>query len=206
MAYQTYSWDVEHPIRPEHVQAGALAAPVSEDELNEILTDIQSVASEKLAKFLEDSLTHRDEGVEVLNFKNLEEVILAVHPSIWEEHLGHLDLSEEERQAVQEVYYNHSLSLAEDGYNNLQPKAIDEFQGILLVVKRPEGWGTARLATAWQLIEFAREGLRPAEILDYWIIENQEMPLEEWAADRGVEKEAVRKNIRQAKSKFQYKG
>jgi len=197
---------MEHPIRSEHVQAGALAAPVSEDELNRILANIQSVASEKLAKFLEESLTHRDEDVEVLNFKNLEEVILAVHPSIWEEHLGHLDLSDAERQAVQEAYYNHSLNLAKDGYNNLQPEAVEEFQGILLVVKRPERWGTARLATAWQLIEFAREGLRPAEILDYWVVENQEMPLEEWAADRGVEKEAVRKNIRQAKSKFRYRG
>lgn len=197
---------MEHPIRSEHVQAGALAAPVSEEELNRILANIQSVASEKLTKFLEESLTHRDEGVEVLNFKNLEEVILAVHPSIWEEYLGHLDLSDVERQAVQEAYYNHSLNLAKDGYNNLQPEAIEEFQGILLVVKRPEGWGTARLATAWQLIEFAREGLRPAEILDYWVVENQEMPLEEWAADRGVEKEAVRKNIRQAKSKFRYRG
>jgi hypothetical protein len=82
---------------------------------------------------------------------------------------------------------------------------VKKFQGQLLVVERPKGWGVARLVTAWQMMEFAREGLRPAEIIDYWVVENQEMPLAEWARDRNVGKEAVRKNIRQAKSKIQYK-
>jgi len=196
---------VSHPIPSDHVQTAALSVDVPEEKLNEILSDIQSIAGENLASFLEGSLVHREKAVEVLNFKSNEEAILAVHPSTWAEHFSELDLADEEVRAVQDVYYNHSIDRAKNGHNNLNSDSVKKFQGQLLVVERPKGWGVARLVTAWQMMEFAREGLRPAEIIDYWVVENQEMPLAEWARDRNVGKEAVRKNIRQAKSKIQYK-
>jgi len=70
-------------------------------------------------------------------------------------------------------------------------------------VDPPQEWSEVRYHTFQQLREFtSRHEMTAAEALDFWISEEANVSNNEWAAYRGVDPEAVRKNIRQAKEKY----
>jgi hypothetical protein len=70
-------------------------------------------------------------------------------------------------------------------------------------VMYPDGWEDGRYHTHQRFEELvARYDLSPSEALDYWVAGRGNLETYDWAAKRGVQPEAVRKNIRQARDKL----
>ena len=53
-----------------------------------------------------------------------------------------------------------------------------------------------------RIIQLFREGLTPAEAVDYWAITYGGFSQSEWGDVRNVERQAVNKNVNQAKRKI----
>lgn len=71
-------------------------------------------------------------------------------------------------------------------------------------VRYPEGWDDGEWHAFNRLKELVwRYDMTPAEALDYWAVERMSRDSIEWGGSRGVQPEAVRKNVRQAKEKLQ---
>jgi hypothetical protein len=75
-----------------------------------------------------------------------------------------------------------------------------------IYVSFPEEWRDSEWHTVQRFEELLlRYNMSPAEALDYWATENIGMSATDWASKRQVDPEAVRKNVRQAKKKFEPK-
>jgi hypothetical protein len=73
-----------------------------------------------------------------------------------------------------------------------------------IYVGYPEGWKDGEYNTLQRFQRLlARFDLSPAEALDYWAMERMNKTANDWSSVRGVDPEAVRKNVRQAEEKIQ---
>jgi len=72
-----------------------------------------------------------------------------------------------------------------------------------LIIRFPivERWNWVKPEMALWFKHLAEMELTPAEILDYWMVEQQAHSPSDWAQSRQVTPEAVRKNVRQAAEK-----
>jgi hypothetical protein len=67
----------------------------------------------------------------------------------------------------------------------------------------PDQWKSGQRYTLHQFERLVSQyGLSPAEAMDYWVVDCQNVSPRSWAKLRGVTADAVRKNIRQAKEAF----
>lgn len=68
----------------------------------------------------------------------------------------------------------------------------------------PDGWSDSEYHTYQKFEELiSRYDFSPAEALDYWVSTQIGKESHEWAGVRGVQTEAIRKNVRQARDKLQ---
>lgn len=71
-------------------------------------------------------------------------------------------------------------------------------------VSYPEHWLNSEWHTFQRFEELVGEyGLSPAEALDYWVTTRTNKDSIDWSGARGVQPEAIRKNIRQAKAQIE---
>ena len=70
------------------------------------------------------------------------------------------------------------------------------------VVEKPARWGDAEWADRRELTYLLENGLSPAEVLDYWFVEQQNCSPTEWAKSRGIPKQDVRENVHTAENKI----
>ncbi|WP_395166366.1 hypothetical protein [Natrinema pallidum] len=69
-------------------------------------------------------------------------------------------------------------------------------------VRYPDGWDDGQQHTFNRFQELVwRFDLSPAEALDFWVVERMGQDAIDWSGKRGVQPEAVRKNVRQAREK-----
>lgn len=98
---------------------------------------------------------------------------------------------------------SHGVQLQDGRFYCHCATTVNEFHSANSQIAYPDRW----LDGKWQPFQrfqelVARCEMSPAEALDYWAVHHANVDSIDWAANRDVDPEAVRKNIRQAKAKL----
>lgn len=111
------------------------------------------------------------------------------------------------RKRLFDVAASHFSLFQSMGYTVGVPPAVDEklptpFHYAVRIERPNDAYSAEECVSSEFRIFLKKYDFNPAEAIDYWAIEIVGYSPKEWASDRGVGAEAVRKNVRQARSKM----
>jgi hypothetical protein len=184
---------------PLHDEAIAYAAQNTEytyDEVVEIVETIQTVMGPKLAKLYYDAWLRNKQNF-LMSLEG-EIVAFAFPETEWGNHLRDV-LSVDEIQIGMSAHQYYARNHWDFVVQVNQTKLADHYP--LFVLRE----GDAEMGEEIAGYHFARMmklGMSPAEAVDYWLCERQDWDAGKVARWRGISREAVNKNVRQAKDVF----
>ncbi|RBI60076.1 hypothetical protein DMJ13_20640 [halophilic archaeon] len=126
-----------------------------------------------------------------------ETYIVTLSETEWVDLADHLVIDDPTLAAVQTVHQSQAETLLDATETEVLSENTTPF-----IIDYPDNWALARDMIHQHWGYFLHQGLSPAELLDYWIVQKTEFTPKNWAKVRDVHPEAVRKNIRQAKNKL----
>lgn len=113
------------------------------------------------------------------------------------------DMVEASATAYLRTFHRHGLTIATPGIVAKNTRGHVYYP---IFVAYPDDWRRGEHNTFQRFQESVMVyDMSPAEALDYWAIERMNKEPHQWARFRGVDPEAVRKNVRQARSKREEK-
>lgn len=182
-------------FHPDIVHSAAEEQDLPRDRVGNTLQRIRNYAGDNLEEYLQTARDPHQEGVYLADVNQSYIVALATHH--WEELADHLVIDEPMLQAVKTIHRQHVENTLDSLDHTDIPTNTTPF-----VIDYPKNWVRARGAVHGHWGYFFHQGLSPAEVVDYWMIEKTEFTPDNWAKIRDVQPEAVRKNVRQAKEKL----
>jgi hypothetical protein len=113
-----------------------------------------------------------------------------------------------EEELIWRIAHSHLERFQEMGLtfsiSGTRGRSLKDAMHYPIYVEVTDDWRRGEYNAFQRLTEHvSRYGLSPAEALDYFAVERFNMEPHEWAARRDVQPEAVRKNVRQARDKFE---
>jgi hypothetical protein len=184
-------------MRFDKIREVAQTEAVTAGRLSEVLDEIEANAKRSLDDFL-DSAWNGTGSEFSLVAETGGSYVFAVDSATWETISEKLSLNDREVSAAKTAHREHASDLLVT--TAAARRSFDERDA--LVVGYPENWEFCREMMEWQFSRWAFYELSPAEILDYWMVEERGWPPQQWSNDRQVGAEAVRKNVRQAREKL----
>lgn len=188
----------ERRVDRGRIQQIAAETTVSTSRLTELLERIadETVIDDYLEKAWRDSSSTVE-----LAFQNPpSDFVFAIPASEWSTIFESIDVEENEATAAKQW---HSIRAHDLLTSSRRSHELEEDHSYLVVpIQDIEVWRRSRQVLSWWFQELAEDGLTPPEILDYWMTEELGNAPKEWASQRDVHPEAVRKNVRQAGEKL----
>jgi len=180
------------------IQQVAAETSVSETRLTEILELIADVTV--IDYYLEKAWRDSSSSVELAFQNPPSDFVFTIPDSEWARIFESVDADGDEVAAAKQWYSvrAHDL-LTSSGQSYDLPKGHSY---LVVPIQDIDVWRRSRLVLSWWFQELAEDGLTPPEILDYWMTEELGNAPKEWASQRDVHPEAVRKNVRQAREKL----
>lgn len=198
-----------NPITEDATKDAAAEYPVTYEQLDRALAQVQDVLVERLDKFYVDAWISSGEQNHLAN--SPEGVFFGFTPTGFanKEYIINLDLSDEVFDAVCQAHRNMA---AVWGFDVDRPTSyantyVDDFQPFYITY--PENWLSALFHARIQVMYLLQHEMTPAEALDYWALDFGKGSLtsnknqDRWYASRGVGREAVSKTRRQAREKME---
>ena len=188
----------ERRVHRGRIQQVAAETTVSTTRLTEILEQIADVTL--IGDYLEKAWRDSSSTIEIAFQNPPSDFVFAIPDSEWSTILDAVGVEEDEASAAKQWHSirAHDL-LASSGQSHELPK---DHSYLVVPIQDIEVWRRSRLVLSWWFQELAEDGLTPPEILDYWMTEELGNAPKEWASQRDVHPEAVRKNVRQARKKL----
>lgn len=184
-------------MRENKIREIAQTEAVTAGQLSTILDRIEEAAQRSLDEYL-DAAWNAPGSETTLVAENAGAYVFAVEAGTWEAISEKLSLNDREVSAARTAHEEHASDLLT---TTASPRfSFDEREA--LVVNYPDNWDFCQEMVEWKLSRWAFWGLSPAEILDYWMVEERSWEPRQWANERQVGAEAVRKNVRQAREKL----
>ena len=195
-------------LNEEYLTDAAANSEYTVEELSSTSADLERAIQSKLGKHFERC--HLQGG---RNYWLKE--LRSESPGAWLAFTAH-ELADEMREAGIEFDYDQLKLVADVHRERFQrngvtlkvpgPVARSKKSSVHypIYVEFPPGWYQGESLTFQRFHEMvSRYEMSPAEALDIWAVELMRQSAHDWAAKRGVQAEAVRKNIRQAREKRQ---
>ncbi len=180
------------------MQEVATNSNVSSDRLNGILHRIAGI--QNLEYFLEEAWHDDTSSVELVFHEPPSDFVFVIPDSAWVNLISAVDIEESEAAAAKQYHSARAQDLlVSSGQSHELPK---DHSYLVVPIQDIEVWRRSRLVLSWWFQELAEDGLTPPEMLDYWMTEELGNAPKEWASQRDVHPEAVRKNVRQAREKL----
>ncbi|GKZ16239.1 hypothetical protein HAL_41200 [Haladaptatus sp. T7] len=168
------------------------------DRLNDILHRIAGV--QNLEYFLEEAWHDETSTVELVFHDPPSDFVFVIPESEWANLISAVNVERPEAAAAKQYHSARGRDLLiSSGQSHELPKGHSY---LVVPIQDIEVWRRSRLVLSWWFQELAEDGLTPPEILDYWMTEELGNAPKEWASQRDVHPEAVRKNVRQARKKL----
>lgn len=195
-----------HPVPDEYLSEALDHTDVSPDRLESLLEELQANLYASVEKLVNQAWFFGGVDNYLSTFNTYEGVWFGfTRDDLLHTHLDDRQVTPDELLAV---YIAHE-SFARDRFNLIVDVPDDHGQNLRdrvyfpVYIELPEAWRRGYKFTAIELKRLCQRELRPAEVLDYWVCVKLEADKEQWIAARGVDREAINKNIRQAKAKLQ---
>lgn len=201
---QTKRRIVSTPVREDDIENAAARGELSPDEIEQALDQVQEAAEDDVGDLFESAFHTNDKittPAVVICHHPAEHLIFGANTEYLDHVSDEADLTDVEAQAVQDAFYSYAEYRSESGFG-VNRETVAKNRNNLLVIEKPDGWGTAQLVAIWEFGSLCSVGLTPAEALDYWVIEQQDWTPNTWSESRRVGPEAIRKNCRQAREKL----
>ena len=180
------------------IQQVAANSSVSTDRLNDILHRIAGV--QNLEYFLEEAWHDDTSTVELVFHDPPSDFVFVIPDSEWANLISAVNTEGPEAAAAKQYHSARGRDLlVSSGRSHELPK---DHSYLAVPIQDIEVWRQSRLVLSWWFQVLAEDGLTPPEILDYWMTEELGNAPKEWASQRDVHPEAVRKNVRQAREKL----
>jgi len=188
----------ERRVHRGRIQEVAAETPVSTSRLTELLERIADVTV--IDYYLEKAWRDSSSSVELAFQNPPSDFVFTIPDSEWARIFESVDADGDEVAAAKQWYSvrAHDL-LTSSGQSHDLPKGHSY---LVVPIQDIDIWRRSRLVLSWWFQELAEDGLTPPEILDYWMTEELGNAPKEWASQRDVHPEAVRKNVRQAREKL----
>jgi hypothetical protein len=183
-------------VKFDKVQEVAMTEAVTAGRLNEVLEEIEEMAKVSLDDFLDAAWNEPGSNTSLVS-ETAESYVFAVEAGTWGAISEKLSLNDREVSAAKTAHRELASDLLVTTAGRF---SFDERDA--LVVGYPENWEFCREMTEWKFSRWAFWGLSPAEMLDYWMVEQQGWTPRKWSNERQIGAEAVRKNVRQAREKL----
>lgn len=194
-------------IQDDYLRSAAAKSEYTEEELTQVAKDLQTAIQSRFNKHFERC--HLSSGRDYWLLEEADGVWLAFTKSEIAEELTKANI-EYDWEKVVRVAYSYLHEFQDRGLTIKVPGVIarqlkDPFF-LPIFVSYPDSWKQSEYYTLQRFEQLVwRYEMSPAEALDYWAVERQSQSPHEWARKRGVQPEAVRKNVRQAKDKLNKK-
>jgi hypothetical protein len=188
----------ERRVHRGRIQQVAAETTVSTSRLTELLERIADVTV--IDDYLEKAWRKSSSTVELAFQNPPSDFVFTIPDSEWSTIFESIDVEEDEVTAAKEW---HSIRAHDLLTSSGRSHELEEGHSYLVVpIQDIEVWRRSRLVLSWWFQELAEDGLTPPEILDHWMTEELGNAPREWASQRDVHPEAVRKNVRQAREKL----
>jgi len=128
--------------------------------------------------------------------------VFGVSEREWDSISGAAGFGETEQNAVRLWHSTRGRDLLTTGRGHSVAEHPEDMISFVIQLPPQESWNWVTRELALWFEELAKGGMTPAEMLDYWAVEEQGYTPKDWAEPRGVSAEAVRKNVRQAEEKL----
>lgn len=180
------------------LQEVAANSNVSSDRLNDILHRIAGV--QDLEYFLEEAWHDNTSSVELVFHEPPNNFVFVIPDSAWVNLISAVNIEESEAAAAKQYHSTRARDLlVSSGLSHELPR---DHSYLVVPIQDIEVWERSRRVLSWWFQELAEDGLTPPEMLDYWMTEELGIAPKEWASQRDVHPEAVRKNVRQGREKL----
>ncbi len=164
-------------------------------ELLERIADV-TVIDDYLKKAWRDSSS----AVQLVFQNPPNDFVFAIPDSEWSTIFESIDVDEDEAAAAKQWYSTRAHGLLTS--NGRSHELKEDHSYLVVPIQDIKVWRRSRLVLSWWFQELAEDGLTPPEMLDFWMTEELGNAPKEWASQRDVHPEAVRKNVRQAREKL----
>ncbi|MBX0305469.1 hypothetical protein [Haloarcula salinisoli] len=188
----------ERRVHRGQIQQVAAETTVSKSRLTELLEQIADVTI--IDDYLEKAWRNSSSTVELAFHNPRSDFVFIIPDSEWDTVFESIDIEEDEATAAKQWHSTRARKLLETSGSSHE---FGENHSYLVVpIQDIEVWQRSRIVLSWWFQELAEDGLTPPEVLDYWMTGEMGNAPKEWASQRDVHPEAVRKNVRQAKEKL----
>lgn len=186
----------KHALHRHSVAYAAQNTEYTDEEVEEIVETIQSVMAPKLAELYYDAWIRNKQNY----LANLEgEVHVFGFPQTeWLEFLSE-ELTPDEVEVGVLAHQYQARNRWEFLVHVRQSKLADHYP---LFIRKEGDAEMGEQIVGYQFARMMKHGMSPAELVDHWLCENQNWNAGKVARWRGISREAVNKNVRQAKEKF----
>lgn len=206
---ETGNESLENPLAERSTTEAASNHPVTKQQLEKALTQLQSVLETQINKYYDQAWLGG--GAQNHLYDTPDGIFFAFSPT-WlynEEHVQELGFDKEMFNAVIDAHRNQASIWGFDvdrptTYGN---NLVDDYSPFYIAY--PENWLEAQYHARLRMMRLLQYHLTPAEALDYWALKDSTASLssnsdrDRWHAFRGVDREAVNKTLRQAEDKLE---
>jgi hypothetical protein len=190
----------------EHLKELAANTEYTLNELDATAETLQETLQERLNKLFENNRLHSEDDYWLIDMSGGAWIGFSIMELAEElRRTGH-EYDNAQLQAVAYAHLEYFQDTMEMTVAVPAPVArrLEDAFIFPIYVSYPEEWRECQTHVLLRFQELVwRYGMSPAEALDYWVTEIQGQKLSMWAGKRGVEPEAVRKNVRQAREKIE---
>lgn len=192
------------PVAGEYLKEAAARSEYTEEELRETAAKLEQAIQSRLHEHFRNCRLRAGENYWILEWEdtvwlalNEFEINQEIREAGYNEDPAKLELV---AQAHLEQFQSNGITIAIPGPVR---RHYEDPLFYPIGVSYPEEWQDGFWHTFQRFQELvSRYDHSPAEALDYWAVEKRNESAADWAVKRGVQPEAVRKNVRQAKEKL----
>lgn len=197
-----------NPLREDCTRDAAADHPVTYDQLDHALGQIQHALEPQLNSFYEEAWLQGGEQNHLVDTP--DGVFFGFTPTMLynREEISDLDLDKDTFKTVRDAHQNQAeiWGFDVDRPTSYADTYVDDFYPFY--IQYPDNWLEAQYHATLRMKRLLTYNLTPAEALDFWALEDGTASLDtnreqqRWHGIRDVGREAVNKTLRQARDKL----